>query len=269
MFVGMFGSIFLLSQFLQNVIGYSPTEAGLRMLPWTGMPMIAAPDRRFPLRPDRRPAGRRHRPRAPGHRPRLVRRDHLARRVVRGAAAGADHQRHRHGAVLRAGRQPGDVQRRGPPSRASPPARTTRCGRSAARSASRCWPRSSPRRAGTGRRGPSSTASARRCGLGAGVVAVAADRRAAAPWPCGSGRRRGGAGCGGGGAGAGGLRVAPCGAVLGGWGCFPHLPARLRTPGRCGTGGWPRSFGVRRLVVGAPACGGSAFSHPLHPFCAL
>ncbi|MFG3284711.1 DHA2 family efflux MFS transporter permease subunit [Streptomyces sp. NPDC048111] len=43
MFAGMFGSIFLLSQFLQNVIGYSPTEAGLRMLPWTGMPMIAAP----------------------------------------------------------------------------------------------------------------------------------------------------------------------------------------------------------------------------------
>jgi len=43
MFVGMFGSIFLLSQFLQGVIGYSPTEAGLRMLPWTGMPMIAAP----------------------------------------------------------------------------------------------------------------------------------------------------------------------------------------------------------------------------------
>lgn len=43
MFVGMFGSIFLLSQFLQTVVGYSPTEAGLRMLPWTGMPMIVAP----------------------------------------------------------------------------------------------------------------------------------------------------------------------------------------------------------------------------------
>ncbi|GGX79565.1 DHA2 family efflux MFS transporter permease subunit [Streptomyces hiroshimensis] len=43
MFLGMFGSIFLLSQFLQNALGYSPTEAGLRMLPWTGMPMIAAP----------------------------------------------------------------------------------------------------------------------------------------------------------------------------------------------------------------------------------
>ncbi|WP_333768385.1 MFS transporter [Streptomyces sp. IBSBF 2435] len=43
MFTGMFGSIFLLSQFLQTVLGYSPTEAGLRMLPWTGMPMIVAP----------------------------------------------------------------------------------------------------------------------------------------------------------------------------------------------------------------------------------
>ncbi|WP_327736891.1 DHA2 family efflux MFS transporter permease subunit [Streptomyces nojiriensis] len=43
MFLGMFGSIFLLSQFLQGVAGYSPTEAGLRMLPWTGMPMIIAP----------------------------------------------------------------------------------------------------------------------------------------------------------------------------------------------------------------------------------
>ncbi|AWL40055.1 MULTISPECIES: DHA2 family efflux MFS transporter permease subunit [Streptomyces] len=43
MFLGMFGSIFLLSQFLQSALGYSPTEAGLRMLPWTGMPMLVAP----------------------------------------------------------------------------------------------------------------------------------------------------------------------------------------------------------------------------------
>ncbi|WP_221353087.1 MFS transporter [Streptomyces beigongshangae] len=43
MFLGMFGSIFLLSQYLQGVLGYSPTEAGLRMLPWTGMPMLVAP----------------------------------------------------------------------------------------------------------------------------------------------------------------------------------------------------------------------------------
>ncbi|MFE7354090.1 MFS transporter [Streptomyces sp. NPDC057543] len=43
MFLGMFGSIFLISQYFQGVLGYSPTEAGLRMLPWTGMPMLVAP----------------------------------------------------------------------------------------------------------------------------------------------------------------------------------------------------------------------------------
>ncbi len=40
---GMFGSIFFLSQFLQVVQHYSPLEAGLRVLPWTGMPMVVAP----------------------------------------------------------------------------------------------------------------------------------------------------------------------------------------------------------------------------------
>ncbi len=40
---GMFGSIFFLSQFLQTVQGYSPLAAGLRVLPWTGMPMLLAP----------------------------------------------------------------------------------------------------------------------------------------------------------------------------------------------------------------------------------
>jgi EmrB/QacA subfamily drug resistance transporter len=43
MYLGMFGSIFLLTQFLQLIQGYSPMEAGLRMLPWTAMPMIVAP----------------------------------------------------------------------------------------------------------------------------------------------------------------------------------------------------------------------------------
>ncbi|WP_338677272.1 DHA2 family efflux MFS transporter permease subunit [Streptomyces sp. SCSIO 30461] len=43
MFLGMFGSIFLLAQYMQSIAGYSPTEAGLRMLPWTGMPMLVAP----------------------------------------------------------------------------------------------------------------------------------------------------------------------------------------------------------------------------------
>ncbi len=43
MFFGMFGSIFLLTQFLQTVQGYSPLSAGLRVLPWTAMPLIVAP----------------------------------------------------------------------------------------------------------------------------------------------------------------------------------------------------------------------------------
>jgi MFS family permease len=43
MFFGMFGSIFLLSQFFQVVQHYSPLESGLRILPWTAMPVIIAP----------------------------------------------------------------------------------------------------------------------------------------------------------------------------------------------------------------------------------
>ena len=43
MFFGMFGSIFLLSQFFQTVQGYSPFQAGLRILPWTTMPIFVAP----------------------------------------------------------------------------------------------------------------------------------------------------------------------------------------------------------------------------------
>ena len=43
MFFGMFGSIFLLSQFFQTVQGYSPFGSGLRILPWTVMPMFVAP----------------------------------------------------------------------------------------------------------------------------------------------------------------------------------------------------------------------------------
>ncbi len=43
MFFGVFGAIFLLSQFFQTAQGYGPFEAGLRTLPWTGMPMIIAP----------------------------------------------------------------------------------------------------------------------------------------------------------------------------------------------------------------------------------
>src|SRR3954469_3067686 len=40
---GMFGSIFLLAQFFQTAQGYSPLQSGLRILPWTAMPMTVAP----------------------------------------------------------------------------------------------------------------------------------------------------------------------------------------------------------------------------------
>jgi EmrB/QacA subfamily drug resistance transporter len=74
MFFGMFGSIFLLAQFLQTVQHYSPLQAGLRTLPWTGMPIVVSP---------------------------------IADRCVHDPAAGVHRQRHRHGDVLRAGRDDG------------------------------------------------------------------------------------------------------------------------------------------------------------------
>jgi EmrB/QacA subfamily drug resistance transporter len=40
---GMFGAIFFLVQFLQVVQGLSPLAAGVRILPWTAMPMLLAP----------------------------------------------------------------------------------------------------------------------------------------------------------------------------------------------------------------------------------
>jgi EmrB/QacA subfamily drug resistance transporter len=43
MFFGMFGSIFLLSQYFQTVQGYSPLQSGLRILPWTAMPILVSP----------------------------------------------------------------------------------------------------------------------------------------------------------------------------------------------------------------------------------
>jgi EmrB/QacA subfamily drug resistance transporter len=43
MFFGMFGSIFLLAQFFVSIQGYSPLQAGLRILPWTLAPMFIAP----------------------------------------------------------------------------------------------------------------------------------------------------------------------------------------------------------------------------------
>ena len=43
MYFGMFGSVFFMSQYLQNVVGNSPFEAGLKLLVWTGATMLVAP----------------------------------------------------------------------------------------------------------------------------------------------------------------------------------------------------------------------------------
>jgi EmrB/QacA subfamily drug resistance transporter len=43
MTAGLFGALFLMSQFFQTCLGYSPLEAGVRLLPWAAPPMIVAP----------------------------------------------------------------------------------------------------------------------------------------------------------------------------------------------------------------------------------
>jgi EmrB/QacA subfamily drug resistance transporter len=43
MYAALFGVLFLIMQFLQIALGYSPLAAGLRTLPWTGAPMIVSP----------------------------------------------------------------------------------------------------------------------------------------------------------------------------------------------------------------------------------
>jgi len=43
MYFGTFGSIFLITQFVQQVMGYAPFDAGVRMLVWTGATAITSP----------------------------------------------------------------------------------------------------------------------------------------------------------------------------------------------------------------------------------
>jgi EmrB/QacA subfamily drug resistance transporter len=43
MSAGMFGSIFFLTLYVQQVLGASPLEAGIRTMPWTGSIMLVAP----------------------------------------------------------------------------------------------------------------------------------------------------------------------------------------------------------------------------------
>jgi EmrB/QacA subfamily drug resistance transporter len=43
MYFGMFGSIFFLTQFLQNVLHNTPLQAGVKLLVWTGATMVVSP----------------------------------------------------------------------------------------------------------------------------------------------------------------------------------------------------------------------------------
>jgi len=43
LYAGLFGALFLMSQFFQNALGESPLSAGLHLLPWTATPMLVAP----------------------------------------------------------------------------------------------------------------------------------------------------------------------------------------------------------------------------------
>src|SRR3989440_3142592 len=43
MWAALFGTLFLMAQFFQIALGTSPLGAGLRLLPWTGAPMVVAP----------------------------------------------------------------------------------------------------------------------------------------------------------------------------------------------------------------------------------
>ena len=113
MFFGMFGSIFLLAQFFQTVQGYSPFGSGLRILPWTAMPIFIAPI--AGALSDRIPG-----PRimgvglvAAGDRPRLDRGGLDADDALRRPGGAVRALGRRHGALLRPGRErrPGRVRR--------------------------------------------------------------------------------------------------------------------------------------------------------------
>ena len=169
---GMFGSIFLLAQFFQTVQGYSPLGSGLRILPWTAMPMIVAPiagalsDRIGGHTADGRRA------RAAGGRARLdrgrldaddaVHRPRRCRSRSPGSGWRSSSRRSRTSSSRRSARR----------SRARPRARTTRSASSAASSASRCSPRSSRTTAATRAARRSSNGMTPAVYVGAAVVAL-------------------------------------------------------------------------------------------------
>jgi EmrB/QacA subfamily drug resistance transporter len=43
LFAGLFGAVFMMMQFFETALGYSPLQAGIRILPWTATPLLIAP----------------------------------------------------------------------------------------------------------------------------------------------------------------------------------------------------------------------------------
>ena len=43
MYAGLFGAVFLMSQFFQTAQHHTPLQTGVRLLPWTGAPLIVSP----------------------------------------------------------------------------------------------------------------------------------------------------------------------------------------------------------------------------------
>ena len=138
------------------------SRPGLRILPWTAMPIFVAPIAGAALRPDRRPPDHGRRARAAGNRARLDRSDPHADAPLLEHRDPVRPLRHRDGAVLRAGRQRRPLARSSPRRRARHRARTTPSASSAASSASQSSPRSSPTTAATRRAAAFVTASRRR-----------------------------------------------------------------------------------------------------------
>ena len=158
MFFGMFGSIFFISQFFQTVQGLSPFQSGLRILPWTAMPMLVAP---IAGAVSDRIGGHRLMGAGlalAGDRSRLDRRgldaDDPVRRVHRRV-------RRSRASAWRCSSRPSPTSScppSGPKRKDRPPGPTTRSASSAACSASPCWRRCSPPTAATAPASSSSTA---------------------------------------------------------------------------------------------------------------
>ena len=142
---GMYAFFFLVSLYVQQVLGYSPLEAGLAFLPFTLGIIVGAGVSQPIAQADPRALHRAHRDRARDPRPRDPAGRRRGRDVPRQPAAGHHPDVDRHGHDVPAADARGDHRRLRRRTPASPRACSTRRSRWAARSAWRSCRRSPPR----------------------------------------------------------------------------------------------------------------------------